>query len=44
MKKFYGKLNSRSNTSAYWYSLSVLRLTTLNALTGSTTFLEWDMW
>jgi hypothetical protein len=44
MQQFYNQLNGQSEKSSYWQSLSVLRFTKLNAITGSNTFLIWENW
>jgi len=44
MQQFYNQLTGQSEKSSYWQSLSVLRFTTLNAITDSSTFLAWNTW
>jgi len=44
MQHFYNRLNGWSERSDYWQSLAVLRLTKLDAITGSNIFLTWEMW
>jgi hypothetical protein len=44
MQQFYNQLIGQSKKPSYWQSLSVLRFLTLNAITGSSTFLTWETW